>query len=89
MKCNNEIWIIIDYSYLGDENMIVMSYVKFVVDLELGNIILCFDGIIIMMVFDCYFEKGMVKVRCENIVMLGEKKNVNLFGIVVDLFIII
>lgn len=65
--------------------MIAMSYAKLAVDLEPGNTILCSDGTITMTVLDCHPEKGMVKARCENTAMLGEKKNVNLPGIVVDL----
>jgi pyruvate kinase len=82
---NNEIWITTDYTHLGNEKMIAMSYTKLAVDLEPGNVILCSDGTISMTVLECHPKKGMVKCRCENTAMLGEKKNVNLPGIVVDL----
>lgn len=65
--------------------MIAMSYKKLATDLQPGNIILCSDGSITMTVLECDVEKGMVKCRCENTAMLGEKKNVNLPGVVVDL----
>ncbi|KAG0602260.1 hypothetical protein M758_10G002600 [Ceratodon purpureus] len=82
---NKEIWITTDYSHLGDENMIAMSYEKLAVDVEPGNTILCSDGTITLTVLECHPDKGMVKCLCENTAMLGEKKNVNLPGIVVDL----
>ncbi|KAG0565757.1 hypothetical protein M758_7G012900 [Ceratodon purpureus] len=82
---NKEIWITTDYTHKGDENMISMSYKKLAVDLEPGNTILCSDGSITLTVLECDREKGMVKCRCENTAMLGEKKNVNLPGVVVDL----
>lgn len=65
--------------------MIAMSYQKLAVDLEPGNAILCSDGTITMTVLESDAAKGMVKCRCENTAMLGEKKNVNLTGVVVDL----
>lgn len=77
----------IDYKYEGDNIMIVMSYLKFVQDVKLGNLILCLDGIISFFVLECDIVGGKVKCRCENMVSLGEYKNVNLFGVIVDFFI--
>jgi pyruvate kinase len=82
---DNEIWITTDYTHKGDEKMISMSYKKLAVDLEPGNTILCSDGSITLTVLECDVEGGRVKCRCENTAMLGEKKNVNLPGVVVDL----
>ncbi|KAM1753620.1 hypothetical protein ACFX12_006186 [Malus domestica] len=47
--------------------------------------ILCADGTISFMVLSCDKQKGLVRCRCENSVVLGERKNVNLPGVVVDL----
>lgn len=82
---DKEIWITTDYSHLGDEEMICMSYAKLAVDLQPGNTILCSDGSITMTVLECDTVKNKVRCRCENTAMLGEKKNVNLPGIIVDL----
>jgi pyruvate kinase len=38
-----------------------------------------------MTVTSCHPENGTVKCRCQNTAMLGERKNVNLPGVVVDL----
>lgn len=65
--------------------MIAMSYKKLSVDLKPGNTILCSDGTITLTVLSCDPEAGTVRCRCENTAMLGERKNVNLPGIIVDL----
>ncbi|CAL9115420.1 unnamed protein product [Musa textilis] len=80
-----EITISTDYSIKGDENMISMSYKKLPVDLKPGNTILCSDGTITMTVLSCDPNAGTVRCRCENTAKLGERKNVNLPGVVVDL----
>jgi pyruvate kinase len=80
-----EIWITTDYSQLGDESMISMSYPKLAEHVEPETEILCSDGTVTLKVLECDVARGMVRCRCENTTMLGEKKNVNLPGIVVDL----
>lgn len=82
---DKEITITTDYSALGDENTIAMSYKKLAKDLKPGNIILCSDGTITLTVVSTDPGKGTVRCRCENTAVLGERKNVNLPGIVVDL----
>lgn len=49
------------------------------------SIILCADGTISLTVLACDKEQGLVRCRCENSALLGERKNVNLPGVVVDL----
>ncbi|XP_008802624.1 pyruvate kinase, cytosolic isozyme [Phoenix dactylifera] len=85
LKEGQEITISTDYSIKGDENMISMSYKKLPVDLKPGNTILCSDGTITLTVLSCDPDAGTVRCRCQNTAMLGERKNVNLPGIVVDL----
>ncbi|CAL9038240.1 unnamed protein product [Musa banksii] len=80
-----EITINTDYNLKGDENMITMSYKKLPVDLKPGNTILCADGTITLTVLSCDPEGGTVRCRCENTAVLGERKNVNLPGVIVDL----
>ncbi|KAI7756005.1 hypothetical protein M8C21_026501 [Ambrosia artemisiifolia] len=43
------------------------------------------DGTISFTVLSCDTEKGLVLCRCENTAVLGERKNVNLPGVIVDL----
>lgn len=85
LKEGQEITVTTDYTIKGDENMICMSYKKLAVDLKPGNTILCADGTITLTVLSCDLASGTVRCRCENTAMLGERKNVNLPGIVVDL----
>ncbi|TYG37261.1 hypothetical protein ES288_D13G127600v1 [Gossypium darwinii] len=80
-----EITISTDYSIKGDENTICMSYKKLAQDLKPGSVILCSDGTITLTVLDCDKELGLVRCRCDNSAVLGERKNVNLLGVVVDL----
>ena len=80
-----EITITTDYSIKGDENMISMSYQKIAVDLKPGSTILCADGTITLTVLSCDPAQGLVRCRCENSALLGERKNVNLPGVIVDL----
>lgn len=85
LKKGQEIIISSDYSIKGDEGMISMSYQKLASDLNPQSVILCADGTITLTVVACDEELGLVRCRCENSAVLGERKNVNLPGVVVDL----
>ncbi|KAK2434378.1 Pyruvate kinase family protein [Trifolium repens] len=85
LKQGNEITISTDYSIKGDEKTICMSYKKLAEDVKPGSVILCADGTISFTVLSCDKAAGLVQCRCENSAMLGERKNVNLPGVVVDL----
>ncbi|CAL5340958.1 unnamed protein product [Camellia sinensis] len=69
----------------GNAEMISMSYKKLPVDVKPGNTILCADGTISLTVLSCDPAAGTVRCCCQNTVVLGERKNVNLPGVVVDL----
>lgn len=69
----------------GDENIICMSYQKLAEDLRPQSVILCADGTITLTVLACDKDLGLVRCRCENSAILGERKNVNLPGVAVDL----
>ncbi|KAA3482623.1 pyruvate kinase, cytosolic isozyme [Gossypium australe] len=85
LKEGQEITVTTDYDIKGDEKMISMSYKKLAVDLKPGNTILCADGTITLSVLSCDPAAGTVRCRCGNTAMIGERKNVNLPGVVVDL----
>ncbi|KAK4762901.1 hypothetical protein SAY86_008669 [Trapa natans] len=85
LKQGQEITISTDYSIKGDEKIICMSYKKLAEDVKPGMVILCSDGTISFKVLTCDREAGLVHCRCENSAVLGERKNVNLPGVVVDL----
>ncbi|XP_010516170.1 PREDICTED: pyruvate kinase, cytosolic isozyme-like isoform X2 [Camelina sativa] len=85
LKQGQEITISTDYNIEGDSSLISMSYKKLAEDLKPGDVVLCSDGTISMSVLSCDKSLGLVRCRCENSAILGERKNVNLPGIVVDL----
>ncbi|KAL3571387.1 hypothetical protein D5086_025291 [Populus alba] len=85
LKQGQEITISTDYSLKGDENMICMSYKKLAEDVQPGMVILCADGTISFTVLSWDTEAGLVRCRCENSAVLGERKNVNLPRVIVDL----
>ncbi|WCJ43681.1 Pyruvate kinase family protein [Euphorbia peplus] len=85
LKQGQDILISTDYTLKGDDRMISMSYKKLAEDVKPGSVILCSDGTISLKVLSCDTEKGLVHCCCENSALLGEKKNVNLPGVVVDL----
>ncbi|KAI3888285.1 hypothetical protein MKX03_035932 [Papaver bracteatum] len=85
LKEGQEVTISTDYDLKGDGKTITMSYKKLPEDLKPGNTILCADGTITLTVLSCDVGAGTVRCRCENTAVLGERKNVNLPGIVVDL----
>ncbi|XP_058079179.1 pyruvate kinase, cytosolic isozyme [Magnolia sinica] len=85
LKKGQEITISTDYSMKGDENTICMSYKKLAEDVKPQSVILCADGTITLTVLSCDKELGLVRCRCENSAALGERKNVNLPGVIVDL----
>ncbi|XP_020590335.1 pyruvate kinase, cytosolic isozyme-like [Phalaenopsis equestris] len=85
LEKDQEITITTDYSIKGDQKLISMSYKKMVQDVKPESVILCSDGTISLKVISCDAENGLVHCRCENDAVLGEKKNVNLPGVAVDL----
>lgn len=85
LTTGQEVTITTDYTIQGDASTISMSYKKLAVDLRPGSQILCADGSIVMEVVSTDPAAGTVRARCLNTAMLGERKNVNLPGVVVDL----
>lgn len=80
-----EVTLTTDYSVKGDETTIAVSYPSLAKDVRPGSKILCADGSITLTVISCDVEAGTVQARCENGAKLGERKNMNLPGVVVDL----
>ena len=62
-----------------------MSYPDLAKDVEPGSKILCADGSVTFTVLECDVAKGEVKCRLENSAKLGERKNMNLPGVVANL----
>lgn len=85
LKQGQIISISTNYATKGDESIIAMSYSSLARAVKPGSLILCSDGTISLTVLDRDEELGLVRCRCENTALLGERKNVNLPGVAVDL----
>jgi pyruvate kinase len=85
LTTGQEITVTTDYALAGDGETIAMSYKKLAQDVKPGSQILCADGSIVLEVLSTNPSAGTVRCKCLNTAMLGEKKNVNLPGVVVDL----
>ncbi|BDA42308.1 Pyruvate kinase, cytosolic isozyme [Coccomyxa sp. Obi] len=85
LTAGKEVTITTDYETKGHENLIAMSYKKLAQDVHPGSQILCADGSIVLEVISTDPKAGTVRAKCMNNATLGERKNVNLPGVVVDL----
>mmetsp|Transcript_10292 Transcript_10292/g.42558 ORF Transcript_10292/g.42558 Transcript_10292/m.42558 type:complete len:613 (-) Transcript_10292:649-2487(-) len=85
LEMGSEVTLTTDYEVKGNKNLIAVSYASLAKDVAPGSKILCADGSITFTVLSCDVDKGTVQVRCENSAKLGERKNMNLPGVNVDL----
>lgn len=85
LEAGQELTITTDYDIKGSSKLIAMSYKKLAQDVKPGLIILVADGTISLKVLSTDPAAGTVRVRCLNTAKLGERKNVNLPGVIVDL----
>merc|ERR1719265_2142133 len=72
-----------DYSFKGDSTCIACSYEKLPTSVSPGNQILMADGSVVLEVKECGSDFVMCKVL--NNASIGERKNMNLPGVYVDL----
>lgn len=74
-----------DYSYKGDNTKLACSYPALAKSVIPGQSILVADGSLVLTVLTCDVAAGEVQCRIENNAAIGERKNMNLPGVVVDL----
>mmetsp|Transcript_15324 Transcript_15324/g.20478 ORF Transcript_15324/g.20478 Transcript_15324/m.20478 type:complete len:511 (+) Transcript_15324:65-1597(+) len=74
-----------DYDYKGDKHKIACSYPSLATSVTTGQSILVADGSLVLTVLSCDVDAGEVQCRVENNCQIGERKNMNLPGVVVDL----
>lgn len=74
-----------DYSFKGDETKLACSYASLATSVKPGQSILVADGSLVLTVLSCDAGAGEVTCRVENNTSMGERKNMNLPGVVVDL----
>uniref|UniRef100_A0A7S0CIX3 Pyruvate kinase n=1 Tax=Proboscia inermis TaxID=420281 RepID=A0A7S0CIX3_9STRA len=74
-----------DYTFKGDKTKLACSYPSLASSVNTGQSILCADGSLVLTVLSCDVAAGEVVCRIENNCAIGERKNMNLPGVVVDL----
>ncbi|CAK0807701.1 unnamed protein product [Prorocentrum cordatum] len=83
LEAGQEFKLVTDYSVKGDENHVAITYSRLPKDIKVGQQILVQDGTVILDVTSTGDDFVMCKVR--NKCKLGEKKNVNVPGVKIDL----
>lgn len=74
-----------DYAFKGSEKRLACSYPSLPKSVTPGQQILCADGSLVLTVLSCDPGAGEVSCRIENNASIGERKNMNLPGVIVDL----
>ena len=80
-----EIVLTSDYHYKGDKEKLACSYDKLASSVKPGQQILVADGSLVLTVLSCDEPNREVTCRVENNAAIGERKNMNLPGVKVDL----
>eukprot|EP00930_Biecheleria_cincta_P008665 TRINITY_DN1101_c0_g1_i1.p1 TRINITY_DN1101_c0_g1~~TRINITY_DN1101_c0_g1_i1.p1 ORF type:complete len:459 (-),score=112.07 TRINITY_DN1101_c0_g1_i1:143-1519(-) len=83
LKAGQEFKLVTDYSLKGDENMVAITYKELPGSVKPGQRILVQDGTVVLTVTEAGDDFVMCKVA--NNAKLGEKKNVNVPGVKVDI----
>ena len=74
-----------DYEFLGDSKKIACSYAALAKSVTVGQQILVADGSLVLVVTSIDSASDEVHCRIENSCSIGERKNMNLPGVIVDL----
>ena len=82
-EANQELEITTDYSFEGNSSKIACSYKSLPKTVKPGDQILIADGSLVCIVEECLEES--VRVTVKNNATIGERKNMNLPGCIVDL----
>jgi pyruvate kinase len=81
----DEITLTTNYATVGNNKLIAVSYPDLAKDVSVGSKILCADGSLTLTVLSCNVAEGTCLVKAENSAKLGERKNMNLPGVNVNL----
>jgi pyruvate kinase len=82
---NEQVILTSDYTYKGNAQKFACSYPKLATSVIPGQQILVADGSLVLTVLSCQVEAGEVTCKIDNTASLGERKNMNLPGVIVDL----
>ncbi|KAL4468602.1 hypothetical protein ABPG74_005105 [Tetrahymena malaccensis] len=83
LVAGQELEITTDYSVLGDEKVLACSYKSLPTSVKVGGQVLIADGTLVCIVKE--IKKESVIVTVQNTCSIGEKKNMNLPGAIIDL----
>ncbi|CAE8592057.1 unnamed protein product [Polarella glacialis] len=83
LKQGQDLKLVTDYSFKGDEKVLAISYPTLPTAVKAGQIILAADGSLSLRVKSCGGDHVIVEVL--NDISIGEKKNMNLPGVKVEL----
>merc|ERR1719343_2003468 len=83
LKAGQELKLLTDYSVKGDESQVAITYKQLPRDVKPGQRILVQDGTVVLEVIESGDDYVMCKVQ--NDCKLGEKKNVNVPGVKVEI----
>merc|ERR1712061_883527 len=83
LKAGQELKLLTDYSVKGDESQVAITYKQLPRDVKVGQRILVQDGTVVLEVTGTGEDYVMTKVMNDG--KLGEKKNVNVPGVKVDI----
>jgi len=83
LKAGQSLKLVTDYSFKGDENAVAVTYKDLPKDVKAGQRLLVQDGTVILEVTEC--GPDYVMTRVQNNSRLGEKKNVNVPGVKINL----
>ena len=84
-KAGLDVTLTTDYATEGDAGVIAISYKGLARDVAPGGTILIADGSLSLVVLSCDEAAGTVRARCTSTATIGERKNCNLPGVIVDL----
>lgn len=85
LKKGDTLTLTSDYSFKGDCTKIACSYGSLAKSVTVGQQILVADGSLVLVVLSTDVPNHEVSCRIENACSIGERKNMNLPGVVVDL----
>jgi pyruvate kinase len=85
LKKGETLTLTTDYEFKGDASKLACSYPSMATSVTPGQSILVADGSLVLTVLETDAATGDVKCRIENNASIGERKNMNLPGVVVDL----
>ncbi len=85
LRTGDEIILTADYTFRGDKTKLACSYDHIASSVTPGQQILVADGSLVLTVLSCDEPHREVLCRVENNATIGERKNMNLPGVKVDL----